>query len=155
MRYLLIMGGMYKGPILQNFERYGGTERHYFPIEQMLFFFGIIVISGGSLLQKIATYNIHSTAIGIVILVSSWVITYFRYLATTETRQSFTNSLPTFPNWYARLENTTSRVERRRIAYMWLRLPFRTRMLYNVNDRLFFIWAELVIISSVDEIEGV
>jgi hypothetical protein len=62
----------------------------------------------------------------------------------------FWTTLPTFPGWHGRFMETTSRWERRRIAYMWLRLPLRTRLLYNANDRLFFVWAEQVIVSTVN-----
>jgi hypothetical protein len=53
------------------------------------------------------------------------------------------------PRWLFELGERTSRLERRRIAYMWLRLPLRLRLIYNSNDRAFLEWADMVILSTL------
>jgi hypothetical protein len=48
----------------------------------------------------------------------------------------------------AELVGRTTRAERRRLAYMWLRLPAKLRLIYNSNDRAFMEWADMVILST-------
>jgi hypothetical protein len=52
-----------------------------------------------------------------------------------------------FPLWYYRLVQNTDREERRRLAYMWLRLPTKTRMTYNTHTVLFDQWVEQVLVT--------
>ena len=38
-----------------------------------------------------------------------------------------------FPSWYREIVDHTTREERRKLSYMWLSLPLRTRLLYNAQ----------------------
>ena len=128
-RLSLVLAGLYKGPILKTFEPYGPDDPVFFPVPHLLLWGSLMVISGGALLKATIPFTLSFGPLGLILLI--W------------------KSLPAFPKWYARFLEDTSRGERRRIAYMWLRLPWRTRLLYNANDRLFFIWAEYVIVATV------
>ena len=55
-----------------------------------------------------------------------------------------------WPRWIHELREYTTRDERRRIAYNWLRLPLRTRLHYNSDDRAFMLWADLLVLSTGD-----
>ena len=52
-----------------------------------------------------------------------------------------------FPRWYRDIVDHTSREERRKLSYMWLGLPLRTRLLYNAQHDEFRKWVELVVLS--------
>jgi hypothetical protein len=56
------------------------------------------------------------------------------------------------PRWYHELRERTTRYERRRIAYAWIRMPWRAQLSYNSDDRAFFIWADFIIMgTTMDE----
>ena len=52
-----------------------------------------------------------------------------------------------FPSWYRDIVDHTTREERRKLSYMWLGLPLRTRLLYNAQHEEFRKWVELVVLS--------
>lgn len=147
-RAFLVLTGLHKGPILAMFERYGGDEPFFYPLPGILFWMGILMVSGGFLLQN--WFAIDDTLIlmvTFVMLMLAWTAHYV-----TDHVYQMQDRFPVLPVWYGRLKEETSRKERRRIAYMWLRLPLRTRLLYSANDRAFFLWADLVIAATVREI---
>jgi hypothetical protein len=140
LRAVLIVGGVYKSPVLRSLEPYG-SDQHSSPMIG-LFLWGtaiimmlIWVLLGFQLLLAMALFL--SIPIGLAIQnLEGWVRKYPRlFLA--------------FPGWYWNLITTTSRDEQRRLAYMWLRLPIRTQWLYNTHDALFFQWTDLVLLSMV------
>jgi hypothetical protein len=140
LRAVLIMGGVYKAPILRSLEPYG-TDQHYSPtIGLVLWGTAIImmliwVLLGFQLLLAMALFL--SIPVGLTIQnLERWVEKYPRVFLM-------------FPAWYWNLITTTSRDEQRRLAYMWLRLPTRTQWLYNTHDALFFQWTDLVLLSMV------
>ena len=143
-RLSLVLAGLYKGPILKTFEPYGPNDPIFFPVPQLLLWASLMVISGGALLRATIPFTLSFGPLGLILLVGAGLTGYHK-----ERFMPIWKSLPAFPKWYARFLEDTSRGERRRIAYMWLRLPWRTRLLYNANDHLFFIWAEYVIVATV------
>jgi hypothetical protein len=143
----LILVGAYKGPVLALFEEYGEKDPIFFPFPEMMVWFSVLILATGELLRTVLDAGGSVQVIGFLLLLISGVAVYYR-----DRLQKSSSILPTFPAWYARLQSETSRRERRRIAYMWLRLPLRTRLLYNASDHYFFVWAELVIVSTVREV---
>jgi hypothetical protein len=144
-RYGMVMVGLHKGPILATFEKYGDDEPMYYPLPHILLWPGLIAFAASNVLQTTLPISVTFAPIGIVMVLCAVLSYYYR------TRlQHYWATLPAFPEWHGRFMKTTVRGERRRIAYMWLRLPVRTRLLYNANDRLFFVWAEQVIVSTVN-----
>ena len=142
-RQLFIVFGMHKGPVLKTCEIFGPEEILYYPLPQLLFWPGLLFTSGGILLRQFAPFYAVSGAFGAILIIGGGTAFY------AEKRLRFTKKFsPLVPGWYVRLLRETSRGERRRIAYMWLRLPQRTRLLYNADDDLFFVWVELVIVST-------
>ena len=53
-----------------------------------------------------------------------------------------------YPRWYSELNDRTTREERRRLGYMWLRLPISLKMVYDTNDHAFFQWVDLVLVAT-------
>jgi hypothetical protein len=142
----LIITGMLKGPVLEAYEVYGEEEPFYYPWAWLVFWIAWIVIWGGVIVNRDLGKNTITNYIGLFLLFISWLI----YLSKEYVRKNFT-FLPPIPFWYAKLCENTTRYERRRIAYMWLRLPLRTRLLYSASDHFFFLWVDLVVMASVRE----
>lgn len=143
-RWVSILTGTHKGAILSLFEKYGPDEPFFYPLPQLLFWLGTLFLSGGILLRENLPLSVTFTPLGVLLLIGA-ALTYFRRAYFLP----YWSKHPILPAWYVKLLADTSRIERRRIAYMWLRLPRQTRLLYNANDRLFFVWAEQVIVSTV------
>lgn len=140
----LVFTGMLKGPILSTFEQYGPEEPVYFPVPQIFLWPGVVVLTAGAILRDVVPLTLSLWPLGVVLLLCAG-LTYGQ----RDRLQDWWAALPVYPGWYSQLLQQTSRGDRRRIAYMWLRLPRRTRLLYNANHRLFFVWAEQVIVSTV------
>jgi hypothetical protein len=142
----LILAGMYKDPILATFERYGDQDPFFYPLPGVLLALGGLIISTGFTLRPVLDWTPITIPLGIIFVLISGLATQMRDRVYEQQQH-----LPVLPRWYARLYNDTNRPERRRIAYMWLRLPLRTRLLYNVSNRFFFLWVDLVLAATVGE----
>jgi hypothetical protein len=140
----LILIGAFKGPILNSFEKYGEEEHIYFPLPSMLFWSGTFVVSSAILLSDAIGVSLQFTIIALLIYFSA----YWAWANPGIARQ-YPQIFMIFPRWYYDLRDRTSREERRRLAYMWLWLPRRLRLIYNGSDRAFNQWADLVIMSSM------
>ncbi|QPC81632.1 hypothetical protein G4Y79_18335 [Phototrophicus methaneseepsis] len=138
LRSVLVVIGLYKDPILSSFEKYG-EESVYSPM-MALIIWAFIFLSYHLIIF------VESSLLKIVIVVVSLVIFHTLFTNRDLLRQ-YNTVFRLFPRWYAQLSQRTSREERRRIAYLWLRLPLRTRLLYNTNDFYFNQWADLVLLS--------
>lgn len=140
LRSVLIVMGFYKDPILRSFEEYG-SDRLYSPLLGLGFWlfisflmFLFLVLNPGNILM-----------VCIFLLIPAvWV-----HQRIDEFVQNHRTFFSMYPHWYRHVLRTTSREEQQRIAYMWLRLPWRTRILYNTHDAFFHQWTDLVLLSIV------
>lgn len=143
-RMVLILAGLHKGPILNLFEKYGDGEHHFQPVLVFLLWGGVLLWAGSDVGSRLINIPSIVGSIGIILLVLAYIFAqlpvHVRFAANSSLRA---------PTWYHRLYTYTGREERRQIAYMWLRLPLRTRLIFNSNDRAFFQWADLIIMASV------
>ena len=144
LRMVLMVSGQLKGPVLQYYERYGDEETYFFPLPNLLMWLGFTVIAGGFALETWQIFLVPTEYIGAFLLFAAGVAFYAQRWV-----RDAADNLPVMPRWANTLFRNTTRHERRRLAYMWLRLPLRTRLLYNASNRAFFDWAELVIISTL------
>jgi hypothetical protein len=137
-RSLLVVIGAYKDPILASFEDYG-NERIFSPMFSLMLW--------SLLLAYTALYWYLEAGIAVALGIMLGV----PVAAFKDNFYSFLDRHPmlfrTFPRWYYELVKTTDREERRRLAYMWLRLPIKTRMIYNSQISLFKQWVEQVILT--------
>lgn len=144
LRIGLILIGMLKGPVLQTFEKYGDAENVYYPLPSILLWAGIFILSMTGILADRAGIFLPTVPFGIFLLIAA-------YLAYThpELPRHYPRIFMSYPRWYFELRERTSRYERRRLAYMWLWLPRRLRLIYNGSDAAFNQWADLVILATM------
>ncbi len=140
----LVIIGMHKGPLLSLFEKYGDEENHFAPIPRIIGLLGVCTISGSIFFSQFMQIPVVVAYIGVLCMFIYYLIQFWL----PEAFRAITDEFPPLPVWYHQLRERTGREERRRIAYMWLRLPARTRLLYNSNTRAFEHWADLIIIAG-------
>lgn len=140
-RIIAVILGLWKEPILHTFERYGDAERDYDALPQLLAWSGGFAIATSFWLNEAAPTSFYALhVLGILLLVVAYVV----YRLRRWIRRFFP-----YPRWYFDLQARTGRSERRRIAYLWLRLSWRTRLMLNSNSRAFEEWADFVIMSTL------
>lgn len=137
-RSFLIVMGAYKDPIFASFEDYG-DERIFSPMFSL--------VAWGIILAYVMLYWYISPGIAFTVgLVMGLPLVAIRE-SFTEMLMKYHEAFRVFPRWYYKLVQNTDRVERRRLAYMWLRLPPRTRLLYNTHTTFFDQWVEQVLVT--------
>jgi hypothetical protein len=147
-RSVLIVMGLYKTPIIRSFEFYGPHEVPPMPIITLLLWMGAMT----ALLGIWGVWGFGLSAVfffaGLTLLMVMVAIFFWRHaFAAVYHRYAY------FPRWYYELREYTSRYERRRIAYMWLMLPRRSRLIYNSSDQQFRVWADFIILGTTREEE--
>jgi hypothetical protein len=142
-RLVLILGGVYKDPVLRVSERYAVEDDLYYVLPQLLLWSGVLLFSGGLTLMLMTGMRFPVYLIGVALMLLAYAAEEHPEIA-----KEYPNLLLSYPRWYADLRLNTTREERRRIAYMWLWLPARMRLYYNSHDRAFHLWADLIIIST-------
>ncbi|MCB9457260.1 MAG: hypothetical protein H6671_14845 [Anaerolineaceae bacterium] len=149
-RTVLIFTGHLKGPVIALFQKYGDKEDLYLPLLPLLAWSGMFLIGFGSWSAASLGVAASFTGIGIALLLAAFV--GYQYIPALS---DFHRKYLRYPRWYHRLLEHTTRYERRRIAYMWLRLPWRMRLTYNSDDRWFVLWADFVIMGTVMESDSI
>ncbi|MCC6801695.1 MAG: hypothetical protein IT319_02330 [Anaerolineae bacterium] len=143
---VLIAAGLYKDPVLRQFERYAEFDDSFHLLPLFLLGMGLFALFGGVLFAAAVAPRYPSVVLGVIFL----VLAYF-----AREQRARMNAYPevfmAFPRWYADLRQRTTREERRRIAYMWLCLPRSMRLHLNGSDRHFMVWADLVILATVTQ----
>ena len=148
-RSALIFLGLYKDPILWTFEQYGPDERLPLPLLTLLIWVGTFIVLMGVGASTYVRLPFPLIGLGIGLFVIALVGMYY-YSVIWKTYYSVVR----LPRWHHDLLERTTRYERRRIAYMWLHLPWRLRLLYNSSDQAFRIWVDFVIMGTIREEES-
>ena len=143
-RELLILAGLLKDPILRTFEKYGDLESVYYPLPALLLWFGLLLFC----LAPLAAPALGGAGPLFLPGLGLMGAALWCHLHPDLARQH-PNLLMRYPRWYADLRARTSRYERRRLAYLWLTLPWRLRLRYNGSDRAFNHWADFVIMATM------
>ncbi len=137
-RAALVTLGFYKEPILTAFQHYG-DEVGFSPLFES-FWWGCVLTYLFFLLAVPSSFLV---LFG-VILFSLSVMLYWKI---KDSIMRHPKIFLKFPRWYREIVDHTSREERRKLSYMWLGLPLRTRLLYNAQHDEFRKWVELVVLS--------
>ncbi len=145
LRSFFILAGLWKGPILRSFEKYGDPENIYLPLLHTFIWFMLFIVS----LLAVLFGDENATASMFSFLVLFSLILWNIYPRLKTFADNHPHIFMALPRWYVELRMRTSRDERRRLAYMWLRLPLSMQLHLSTNDHAFFHWADLVLISAV------
>ena len=145
-RNVLVALGLYKSPVLRRSERYANFDDTYYGLPELLLSLGLLALFAGMLFMIYVSMRFPPYLIGAVILILALLAYQFRDYV-----KAYPQIFLAFPRWYVELRERTTREERRRIAYMWLTLPRKTRLIYSANDHAFSLWADLVILGTVTQ----
>ena len=138
LRAALVTLGYYKEPVLAAFQKYG-DEVGFSPLFEVLWWGYVLAY----LIFMLAVPSPFLVLVGIISLVFSFLLYWKIKDSVLRHPQIFLK----FPRWYREIVDHTSREERRKLSYMWLVLPLRTRLLYNAQHDEFRKWVELVMLS--------
>ena len=138
LRASLVTFGYYKEPVLSAFQQYG-EEVGFSPLLDMMMW--------GSAMAYMIFLAIAPSSLLIMFGVLILTVFAFIYWRVKENIMDYPAVFLQYPRWYRDIVDHTSREERRKISYMWLGLPFRTRLLFNAREDAFRKWVELVVIS--------
>jgi len=138
LRASLVTLGYYKEPILSAFQQYG-DEVGFSPLFESF--------AWGSVLAYLLFIVLVPSSFLILIGVFSFVMFVMLYWRIKDSILNHPHIFLRFPNWYREIVDHTTREERRKLSYMWLALPLRTRLLYNAQHEEFRKWVELVVLS--------
>lgn len=138
LRAFLIVMGTYKDPVLASFEHYG-EEQVFSPIFSLTVWVIIFVY------LALFLYVQAGPLFALGLLIGAFIASIRERME--EWRYKYDSMFRMFPRWYFELVQRTDREERRRIAYLWLRLPLATRLLYNARNEYFHHWVDLVLMS--------
>lgn len=137
-RATMVTLGYYKEPVLSAFQQYG-EEVGFSPLlESILWGFALAYMIFLALVPS-SFLIIGGVLLTIIVVTLYWQI--------KENIMEHPNLFLQYPRWYRDIVDHTTREERRKISYMWLGLPLRTRLLYNTREDAFRKWVELVVIS--------
>jgi hypothetical protein len=143
-RTVLIIVGWYKAPVLRQFEKYGDEESVYYSLPAFLGWSGVLIITGNLWVSMVWGVVYPFIFAGGLLVATAYLAYRFPdYLG------QHPGMFITHPRWLHDLHRRTTREERRRIAYMWLRLPARQRLVYSSDDRAFSYWVDMIIISTI------
>ncbi len=142
-RMLLIVMGLYKTPVIRSFEKYGGEENPHYPLFHFLVWLAILFINLWFTVSFLLDLTLMQLWGALLLIVGPYMYNWLLRFA-----KRHPDVFSAYPHWYHELRGRTSRYERRRIAYMWLHLPWGMRWSYNSHDRAFIQWADLVILAT-------
>lgn len=137
-RASLVTLGYYKEPVLTAFQQYG-DEVNFSPLLETVLW--------GILLGYMFFIALVPSSTLIMLGVVMFVIFVSLYWQLKDNINNHPDVFLQYPRWYREIVDHTSREERRKLSYMWLVLPLRTRLLYNARQDAFHKWVELVMLS--------
>lgn len=137
-RASLVTLGFYKEPILTAFQQYG-EEVGFSPLFEACWW--------GYALAYLIFMLIAPSSSLVLFGITSFVASFILYWKIKDSVMRHPQIFLKFPRWYHEIVDRTSREERRKLSYMWLALPLRTRLLYNAQHDEFRKWVELVVLS--------
>ncbi|MEP7290739.1 MAG: hypothetical protein ABI835_03100 [Chloroflexota bacterium] len=143
---ILVGAGLYKDPVLHQFERYAERDDGFYLLPPLLLGIGLIALFGGFLFSATVAPRYPALLMGLIFL----FIAYF-VQGNTHFMKAHPELFLAFPRWYVDLRERTTREERRHIAYMWLCLPRSARLHYNGSDHHFLLWTDYVILATVTQ----
>lgn len=139
LRLLLIWQGLLKTPVMRSLQNYN-KHSHYSLSAWLILWLGLFSVSGSILLLNALNSRFPLYLPGILLL-------FIAIYQLTPTDRNTIRKPHLQPYWYRELAKYSSLDEQRQIAYLWLRLPPRLKTYFELNDRAFFAWSDLVLLS--------
>lgn len=141
--YGAIVSGLYKDALMAHF-RYYGPERPFCPVARFLVVLGAWSLMLSSMLDAL-TQRHRATWVFAPIIFLTLSLMAFAGSVIVRQKPALRQSLP---RWYFDLLRTTTRQERRHIAYAWLRVPRKMRWRLNGDQASFRVWADMVRLTA-------
>jgi hypothetical protein len=145
LRYGMAAAGLWKDSVLRASQRYD-VDDTYYVLPGVLLSLGVLIIAASLLIGLLEPRAERSVVIGFLFV----VLAYFAFIFRDNAREH-PEIFCSLPRWYVDLRAVTTREERRRLAFLWLRLPLRMRMRYNLSHHHFWLWADLVILGTITQ----
>jgi hypothetical protein len=143
--YAAVASGLYRDPLMWHLQRYGEEQRPCLACRLLLagafFAMGLSVLLGSLAESNPVTRRIFPAEILTVLSIILFAGSFIAW-QTPALRESL-------PRWYVYLLRTTSRQERRQIAYAWQRIPRRLRWRLSGDQASFVVWSELVRLTVI------
>lgn len=143
-REVLIVVGFLKGPLLRQFEKYGDAEPLHYPLPGLFVALAVFLLIFGFAVENIIDAPFLPYGPPMLMLTAAYAAFHYRHLA-----YRHPDIFRAYPRWLRILRENTDREERRRIAYRWLQLPWRTRLALSSSDHAFLLWADFVVLSTL------
>ena len=143
-RTVLVISGRRKGPLLRVFETYTDKPQAYNSLRELAVWATVIIVGVLVYLSE----SVKLPTVAFIPLLSTIVTAVWASEQPDFIRQHLPFLMPE-PRWYVDVRGRTTLTERRHIAYMWLKLPRRTRILFDHHDGAFRIWVDLVIMGTL------
>jgi hypothetical protein len=143
-REVLIVVGFLKGPLLRQFEKYGDSEPLHYPLPGLFLALAVFLLLFGFAVEPIMNAPFLPYGPPLLMVAVAYAAFHYRHLA-----YRYPHIFRAYPRWLYLLRENTDREERRRIAYRWLQLPWRTRLALSSSDHDFLLWADFVVLSTL------
>jgi hypothetical protein len=143
--YGAIVGGLYKDSMMAHLRKYG-EERLALPICRFLNVLGACWLTAA---LSIPTVFNPTGYVYRVLPPTVFVVLALVAFGASLAAQQHPVMREALPRWYHDLLLSTSRQERRHVAYAWLRIPRRLRWRLNADQRAFHAWVDLVRLTVI------
>jgi uncharacterized membrane protein len=143
--YGAIVSGLYKNSMMAHLRKYG-EERLAYPICRFLNVLGICCLALALTIPTL--FDPTSYTYRLLPPVMFVVLAFLSFGSSLAANQN-TTVRQALPLWYHDLLLSTSRQERRHIAFAWLRIPHQLRWRLNADQKAFRAWAELVRLTVI------
>lgn len=141
--YLIVASGLFKGSLMAHFRSYG-PDKPLYPFSRLLDTLAVWSLMVSSMLDSLTMESRTDWVFAPAVFFSISLMA-FAGSAITRWRPELRESLP---RWYHELLVDSTRLERRHLAYAWLRIPRRMRWRLNSDQASFRVWADMVRLTA-------
>lgn len=144
-RAVMIAAGLHKGPVMAFLAQYTSDDTYYV-LPGVFGWLTLFLWAGATSLAFIEP----RTAGAQVLAVPAALLTLAAWAARGAAGTTWP-WLTALPAWLNEMSAFTTREERRRIAFLWMRLPKQAQLHYSVSAYHFHLWCDLVILGTVTQ----
>ncbi|MBI5959647.1 MAG: hypothetical protein HY866_12975 [Chloroflexi bacterium] len=134
-----IVFGLYKDPLMSCFRWYG-PEKRYYPLCRFLEMLAAWSLMVSSMLDSLTT---NSRETWLYAPAMFFALSLLAFASSLIARKQ-TTLREALPFWYSELMGSTTRQERRQLAFAWLRIPLKMRWHLSGDQASFRVWVDMV-----------